>query len=94
MSGILYNNIISNKDPSGSGLLFFWKWPPSKLFQFINHRLDVLEYLFISTEMTNIVMQYCKQGFRQSKENVCQSYADLLYRISMKLNERQLDDVV
>ncbi|ETN97150.1 hypothetical protein RFI_40381, partial [Reticulomyxa filosa] len=25
MSGILYNNIISKKDPSGSGLLYFWK---------------------------------------------------------------------
>ncbi|ETO05787.1 hypothetical protein RFI_31605 [Reticulomyxa filosa] len=25
MSGILYNNIISNKDLSGSGLLYFWK---------------------------------------------------------------------
>ncbi|ETO02890.1 hypothetical protein RFI_34523, partial [Reticulomyxa filosa] len=25
ISGILYNNIISNKDPSGSGLLYFWK---------------------------------------------------------------------
>ncbi|ETN99432.1 hypothetical protein RFI_38042, partial [Reticulomyxa filosa] len=25
MCGILYNNILSNKDPSGSGLLYFWK---------------------------------------------------------------------
>ncbi|ETO02922.1 hypothetical protein RFI_34491, partial [Reticulomyxa filosa] len=25
MCGILYNNIISKKDPSGSGLLYFWK---------------------------------------------------------------------
>ncbi|ETO01482.1 hypothetical protein RFI_35958, partial [Reticulomyxa filosa] len=25
MSGILYNNTISKKDPSGSGLLYFWK---------------------------------------------------------------------
>ncbi|ETN99830.1 hypothetical protein RFI_37637, partial [Reticulomyxa filosa] len=202
ISGILYNNIISKKDPSGSGLLYFWKllhssppqivpihqvmlfmhcldacksdtdssFLPSQLrtchkslvhsfkswiiawihfdkdkdyayeygdrvldrplnkvmeshlpnFQYVlNHsdihlciidlikiiqtqfntlddarlikdRLNLLQYLCISTETSDVVVQCYKQVFKRHSW-MC---AYLLCVISVKLNEQQLDDVI
>ncbi|ETO01144.1 hypothetical protein RFI_36296, partial [Reticulomyxa filosa] len=118
--GMLYNNIISKKDPSGSGLLYFWKLlhsspqivpihrilgrPLNKVmeshlpnFQYVLHhpdihldRLKLLQYLCISTEASDIVVQCCKQVFKRYYL-MC---SDLLCVISVKPNEQQLDDII
>ncbi|ETO02592.1 hypothetical protein RFI_34826, partial [Reticulomyxa filosa] len=58
--------------------------------QLLLNRLQILEYLCISTETSGIIIQCCKQGFRKYS----QQCADLFCKIAVKLNERQLDDVL
>ncbi|ETO00553.1 hypothetical protein RFI_36887, partial [Reticulomyxa filosa] len=55
----------------------------------IGDRLDLLQYLCISTETSDIVVQCYKQAFKR-RYWMC---ANLLCVISVKLNEQQLDDI-
>ncbi|ETO02683.1 hypothetical protein RFI_34730, partial [Reticulomyxa filosa] len=55
-----------------------------------NDRLELLQYLCISTETSDIVFQCYKQVFKEHNE-MC---ANLICAISVKLNEQQLDDVI
>ncbi|ETO06575.1 hypothetical protein RFI_30817, partial [Reticulomyxa filosa] len=52
-------------------------------------RLKLLQYLCISTETSDIVVQCYKQVFKENNETC----AELLCVISVKINEQQLDDV-
>ncbi|ETO03227.1 hypothetical protein RFI_34183, partial [Reticulomyxa filosa] len=52
-------------------------------------RLNLLQYLCISTETSDVVIQCYKQVFKKDNETC----ANLLCVISVKLNEQQLDDV-
>ncbi|ETO31317.1 hypothetical protein RFI_05805 [Reticulomyxa filosa] len=63
-------------------------------YESIKTRLDVLQYLCISTEATNIVIQCYKQGLRCQEKLVCSLCVELLCAIAMRLNEKQLDEVV
>ncbi|ETO00903.1 hypothetical protein RFI_36537, partial [Reticulomyxa filosa] len=55
----------------------------------INDQLNLLQYLCISTETSDVVVQCYKQVFKKYYWKC----ADLLCVISVKLNEQQLDDV-
>ncbi|ETO01560.1 hypothetical protein RFI_35880, partial [Reticulomyxa filosa] len=56
----------------------------------INDRLNLLQYLCISKETSDVVVQCYKQVFKRYNW-IC---AYLLCVISVKLNEQQLDDVI
>ncbi|ETO02154.1 hypothetical protein RFI_35282, partial [Reticulomyxa filosa] len=58
-------------------------------WKLIKNRLNSLQYLCISTETSDVVVQCFTQGF-QRHHRTC---VDLLCVISVKLNEQQLDDV-
>ncbi|ETN97253.1 hypothetical protein RFI_40278, partial [Reticulomyxa filosa] len=56
----------------------------------IKDRLNLLQYLCISTETSDVVVQCYKQNFKRHTETC----ADLFCVISVKLNEQQLDDII
>ncbi|ETO01292.1 hypothetical protein RFI_36148 [Reticulomyxa filosa] len=56
----------------------------------IEDRLNSLQYLCISKETSDVVVQCYKQVFKRD----IWTYADLLCVISVKLSEQQLDDVI
>ncbi|ETN99148.1 hypothetical protein RFI_38333, partial [Reticulomyxa filosa] len=54
----------------------------------VKDRLELLQYLCISTETSDVVVQCCKQVFKRG----ALTCANLICVISVKLNEKQLDD--